>query len=569
MTIDSWIKTVVGTGILTVALAPLGWAQSVNSPADGQDGIPVTSPVVRRVCGACHVGDADGRMSRISYQRGSPEGWQQTIRRMVLLNGLEVEPDDARVIVQYLANRHGLAPEEARPAAFEVERRLIDHVYEADPETQTTCTKCHSLGRVISQRRTREEWDLLAAMHQGYYPLADFQSFYGRGPAPPLEADGSRLYPIDKAIEHLSSAFPLTTPEWTAWSRNLRPTRLSGTWALTGSERGKGPVFGVVTLTAVQDASDEYQAQISYMYARTGQSVTRSGRSLVYTGFQWRGRSETEDGDVLREVMFVDRNQQRMSGRWFTGDHDERGLDVTLTRVGSSPTVNGIHPAAVQQSSGEVLLTLYGANLPTESMIDDFDFGPGINVAEVVEASTTRAVVRAEVMPEAAVGTRDLFLGEVFLSNAVTVYDQVDRIEVTPATGMARIGGVVFPKRYEQFEARGYHHGADGVSGTADDLDLGMVDVEWTVEEYATFVGDDDTEFIGMLDSEGFFTPAIDGPNPERLNNNNNVGDVWVVATYRDRDSEDPIVKSLRARAHLLVTVPIYNRRDAWAGERP
>ena len=117
MTIESWIKRTVGTGILTVTLAPLGWAQPVNSPSDGQDGIPVTSPVVRRVCGACHVGDADGRMSRISYQRGSPEGWQQTIRRMVLLNGLEVEPDDARVIVQYLANRHGLAPEEARPVA--------------------------------------------------------------------------------------------------------------------------------------------------------------------------------------------------------------------------------------------------------------------------------------------------------------------------------------------------------------------------------------------------------------------------------------------------------------------
>ena len=267
--------------------------------------------------------------------------------------------------------------------------------------------------------------------------------------------------------------------------------------------------------------------------------------------------------------MFVDRNQQQMSGRWFTGDHDERGLDITLTRVGSSPIVTGIYPAAIKQSSSEVLLTLYGVNLPAESIVGDFDFGPGVNVAEVVETSVTRAVVRAEVMAEAEVGTRDLFLGEVFLSNAVTVYDQVDRIEVTPATGMARIGGVVFPKRYEQFEARGYHPGADGIFGTADDLDLGMVDVEWTLEEYATFVGDDDTEFVGVLDSEGFFTPAIDGPNSERLNNNNNVGDVWVVATYRDQDSENETVSSLRARAHLLVTVPIYNRRDAWAGDQP
>ena len=96
MTIEWWIKTTVATGFMAVAFTSLGWAQPNEGTSSNQEGIPVTSPVVRRVCGTCHVGDADGRMSRISYQRGSPEGWQQTIRRMVLLNGLEVEPVDAR-----------------------------------------------------------------------------------------------------------------------------------------------------------------------------------------------------------------------------------------------------------------------------------------------------------------------------------------------------------------------------------------------------------------------------------------------------------------------------------------
>jgi hypothetical protein len=33
------------------------------------------------------------------------------------------------------------------------------------------------MGRVISQRRTKDEWGLLVAMHRGYYPLADSQVF--------------------------------------------------------------------------------------------------------------------------------------------------------------------------------------------------------------------------------------------------------------------------------------------------------------------------------------------------------------------------------------------------------
>ena len=49
------------------------------------------------------------------------------------------------------------------------------------------------------------------------------------------------------------------------------------------------------------------------------------------------------------------------------------------------------------------------------------------------------------------------------------------------------------------------------------------------------------------------FTPSGDGPNPKRAGNRNNVGDVWVVAELA---TPDP--RPLRARAHLLVTVPLY-----------
>jgi len=72
----------------------------------------------------------------------------------------------------------------------------------------------------------------------------------------------------------------------------------------------------------------------------------------------------------------------------------------------------------------------------------------------------------------------------------------------------------------------------------------------WSLEEYPATFGDDDTQWVGTLDQKGLFTPNLDGPNPKRTGNRNNVGDVWVVA-------ELPASR-LRARAHLLVTVPLY-----------
>ena len=149
---------------------------------------------------------------------------------------------------------------------------------------------------MISQRRTREEWNLLIAMHRGWYPLVDNQAFRRSGPPPRDAPDGrppDTRHPVEKAVDHLARAFPLKTPEWTAWSATMRPARLEGTWAITGWELGKGAVYGTchdhrepVVAGRVHDAA-------TYRVARTGETVTRTGRAIVYTGFQWRGRSST------------------------------------------------------------------------------------------------------------------------------------------------------------------------------------------------------------------------------------------------------------------------------------
>ena len=167
----------MGFLLLMVAVAAQAPQPTAAPTAKPEEGIPISDPTVLKACGSCHRPDDKGQMSRISFQRNTPEGWQLVIQRMASLNGLNIEPETARQIVKYLSNNLGLAPEEARPAAWDAERRPDDFKYTASSDAESTCNKCHSLGRVIAQRRTKTEWELLIAMHRGWYPLVDNQAF--------------------------------------------------------------------------------------------------------------------------------------------------------------------------------------------------------------------------------------------------------------------------------------------------------------------------------------------------------------------------------------------------------
>jgi quinohemoprotein amine dehydrogenase len=538
------------------------------NPDAVDEGIPVTSDLVRQKCGSCHKSDDKGRMTRISYRRTTPEGWEETIKRMVSLNNVKLQPAEARDIVRYLADRHGLAPEESKPAAFEVERELVEYKYKADKDTEGTCSSCHSMGRVISQRRTKEEWELLVAMHRGYYPLSDFQAFRRLGPPPRDQAppaDGrppDTRHPMEKAIAHLSTAFPLTTPEWAAWSATMRPPRLQGKWALSGQQPGKGPVFGQVVITAAGGAdSSEYTSESTFTYARTGETVKRSGRAIVYTGYQWRGKSDQPAaagaaGNAWREVLFVDRDWRRAEGRWFTGAYDEFGISVELERIGADPIVLGVANPMMRIGGSAQELRIYGANLPTSVQPSDLNFGPNVTVERIVSATPELLTVSASAASGATVGRRDVILNSATGHGTIAVYSAVDYVKVLPEAGLARVGGANFPKQFQQFEAVAYANGPDGKPNTKDDVELGPVDVAWSIEEYTATYDDDDKDFVGTIDpSTGLFTPNLDGPNPKRRHNTNNYGDVWVVATYQQP-------KPIKGRAHLLVTVPLYIKWD-------
>ena len=133
-------------------------------------------------------------------------------------------------------------------------------------------------------------------------------------------------------------------------------------------------------------------------------------------------------------------------------------------------------------------------------------------------------------------------------------------MKVTPETALTRLGGIKYGKGYEQFEATAWSNGPDGKKGTDDDFAIMPVASDWAMQELPTVTYDDDIKYIGNLSPTGFFTPNVEGPNPERRFSRNNYGEVWVVATAKAL--KDKRGDAMTSRAYLVTTVPMYRRWD-------
>ncbi len=527
--------------------------------------IPVTDPLVIAKCSGCHSKDEKGNLSRISELRSAPEGWQQALKRMVRLHGLTLSADEARKIVQYLGDQHGLAPEEAKPGIYYFEKRHLDQ--EKFPEVvREACVSCHPYGQAMNWRRTAKEWDLLVNMHIGYFPVVQWNSFTGsmRGPGGPPPPPGTDLRtPVEKAIEQMKKDFPLDTKEWAEWTASRRQAKLAGRWLLSATQPGKGGFVGEFTIEPGA-TPNEWVTRSSMTSIETGTTVTREGKSVLYTGYSWRGRSGVKD-NAVREVMLVSRDQGQIEGRWFWGAYDETGLDVKLTRAEERPLILTTSVTSLRMGS-TASFKIFGDQFAPALTPADLDLGAGVTVKRIVNQSRTTVEVEVEVAVKTAPGLRDIAVKRAVAPAAIAVYDTVDYIKTATDTALGRLGGGsgVFTKGYVQFEAIGYHRGIDGKLNTIDDIKLGPVKAEWSMEEFFAIYGDDDVQFVGTIDTRtGLFTPSIDGPNPKRKFNRNNYGDVWAVASYKGADAAvQKDGKPLTAKCYLIVTVPQYMRWD-------
>lgn len=560
-------------------------------------GIPINDRLTINKCAGCHARDANGVMSRISYIRTSPEIWDQAIKRMIRLNGLTLTPAELRDIVRYLSDNNGLAPEEMKPGFWEVEHRTVGYQddYVPNPALQKTCNNCHSIGRVLAQRRTREDYEKLVSMHIGLFPgAANVYRPRAAKPTPAVDEPAREIEtstggiqmeypkasnpaakakaPVDLALDYLAASQPLMTPEWTAWKAAMRPQKLAGTWLLSGYEPGKGKIYGEVVI-APGAADDQFTTNIQFSYIGSSSTVKTTGKSILYTGYSWRGRATVASDPgahpltasavpaAWREAMMVSRDGNTMDGRWFWGAYGELGIDVHLVRAGSEPAVLGTDISALKSPSKDTV-KIYGGSLPASLKPTDIDFGTGVTVTKVVSVTPNIATVEVDVAQGLPVGMHDLAIGRASTKEALAVYDKIAYIEVEPDAQMSKLGGVRWPKEYAQFDAVAWAAGPDGKANTDDDVYLGPVAARWGIEEFVSTPNDDDIKYVGSLDDSGLFTPNVEGPNPQRKKQANNqpldnYGDVWVAATYKD-----PEGKEYKAKSYLVVTVPNYTIWD-------
>ena len=94
--------------------------------------------------------------------------------------------------------------------------------------------------------------------------------------------------------------------------------------------------------------------------------MAASGAALIYTGYAWRGRSTVEnagagpeDRKTMREVMMLSKDQSEFKGRWFWGEYQEFGMDVTMRRA------TGPEPALMLLRSRPALTTPRCASMAT------------------------------------------------------------------------------------------------------------------------------------------------------------------------------------------------------------
>ena len=541
------MKLLEGFGLSTCLIfAGVVWGQS-NAP---EAGIPVTDPLVVSKCGSCHARDERGNMQRISWERTTPEGWQEALKRMILVNGVSLTPAEARAIVKYLSTYHGLAPEEAKPVMYDVERRIHPETSIPNDNVGHACARCHTFARSLSWRRSPDDWKQLADMH----------------------ATRLKLPVSEEAVAFLAAKAPLHTPEWDAWSARTHTPNLAGRWLVTASMQGRGQYYGEMQ---VDSEGDEFSTSVHLTAVRDGSTIVRSGRSVVFGAYAWRGRSQgsraansapDNPNSEAREVLWVSPDQSTAEGRWYWGQYQEFGFDVKLRRAASGPTLTMVDPPSLKTGSEAGRIRLIGDRIPAQVTPADLDFGPGVTVRRIVSHSASEVIAEVDVASDATLGKRDVTLRGSVAPGAMAIYDRVDYIKVTPESALAAFGDETHDRGYEQFEAIGYQRGADGKLHTADDVELGRIDpkdLTWSMEVFYEAQGKS-TAFVGAVSPTGFFAPAVESPK--------NNFDVWVIATDKN-GKEKPLV----GKAYLVVTVPMYTlngRRyvrdlDRWIDDGP
>ncbi len=495
--------------------------------------------ILKEHCNRCHL--KEGKLQRIDGLRKSPEGWDMTIARMYLWHkdqgALEISREDRRALVKYFADRQGLAPEEAAPYRFLMEKRPSSQDVVPDEDLAQMCARCHSFGRIALQRRSAVEWEKLIHTHLGQFPSIEYSNL-GR------DRNWKELA-LTQVAPKLAKLYPAETPAWKSWKarKHAVPT---GKWRVSGHRPGMGDYAGYLRVEA--SGKDHYQVSYVLNYA-DGNHMSGTGQSIIYSGYEWRGDAVIGNQKV-RSVFALSADGKQLSGRWFLREADEKGASFSAVRDGNEApaSIVAVFPSLLKAGS-EAHLSVQGVQLGAA-----YELGAGIKLLSVTQKNANEVELTVSVAEDAPVGLHSLKAKDSGAEIKFAVYKQFDSVRVEPEYGVARLGGGTIPAVTAQFEAVAYLNGPDGLPGTADDIRLGYVDASWSVDNHDEKArAEQDVKYAGVMETQGLFVPAVAGPNPARKGRSN-VGDLSVNATVAEGNG------SKRASAHLVVSVQAWNK---------
>lgn len=182
--------------LLPVALV-LIWLTSAAGRMHAQTPTPRNLPegegkqLVAIACTQCHG------LTPIVQMRDGIGGWKNFVEEMVL-RGAQLSPQEADTVVRYLVEHFGPAAGAFKtgmlPHDSAISRNAVETQNVALPEgpgkelVQARCVMCHGIGRAVTVRRSREDWERIT------------KNMVERGPrATPQQ--------IQTMVEYLSSQF--------------------------------------------------------------------------------------------------------------------------------------------------------------------------------------------------------------------------------------------------------------------------------------------------------------------------------------------------------------------------
>jgi quinohemoprotein amine dehydrogenase len=501
--------------------------------------------LIRTNCTGCHIPTNEG-LSRISYQRKTPEGWEMTVNRMRLMHGLKITKGDLDIkgsglheIVKYLADNQGLAPNETKGVRYILEQKLNHIETQFDDEFAAMCARCHSGARVALQRREPKEWNYLIDFHLGQYPSTEY-SMFGR--------DRNWLaIARNKMVPLVSKNYPFNNEDWSSWSA-AEKVQLDGKWILSGHMPGKG--FFNATMQVNKKKKDYYSLTVEGNYA-DGEAIKGSGSSVVYTGYEWRGNIDF-GGITLRQTLAASADGQTLTGRFYQKGQELVGMNVTALKDSAKTQILSVTPNHIKKGE-TTTLTITGIGLSKS-----LNLPSSIIVKEIISQNANNLVVKVTAKEDAPNGYAIIQVNEATLDNQLAIYTQINALKVVPAYGVSRVGdnGGSTPKTNNIFRAIGIDYGTDGIANTADDINLGFIEkVTWdVVPRDAVAKKDEDVKFAGQMNKNtGLFSPANAGPNPQRYRSTNNAGNLNVVGTFSENGNK------VVGIGRLLVTMQRWN----------